>query len=356
MTTRDLLRARLYFQKLNQPAFRTPADMVRYFGAVQAQDYLGSLWAVGQRTIDATEKTVENAIADRSIVRSWPMRGTIHYTLPEDLRWMLDLLAPRIIKKSMYSHKQFGITRKHLLKSRAVLEKEMASGKILERREVYEILQRNGVDSSNLRGPHILGHLAREKVVCTGPRSGKQPTFVLLDDWIPVKKTLTEEESLAELASRYFKSHGPATVYDFAWWTGLTTTEAGRAIAMVQSQLRKVSVDGNDYWMTDDGELSDKAKSSVRLLPAYDEFLVSYADRSASETEASKKFTDRGQAIFTSVVIVNGLVAGTWKREITNKGVSVKVRKFEKLSKQVEAGIKREMKRYAKFIGMKLLS
>jgi hypothetical protein len=355
MTTRDLLRARIQLQTLDEPVFRTPADMVRYFGAVQAQDYLGSLWAVGQRTIGSSEESVEAALADRNIVRSWPMRGTIHYTAPEDLRWMLDLLGDRIIKKSLYNRFQAGVTKKDLVKGRAVVEKEMAGGKILERNEVYDIFKRNRIKTDNSRGLHIIGHLALNKVLCFGPRSGKQPTFVLLDDWIPASKTLSKDESLSELASRYFTSHGPATVHDFAWWSGLTITEAGRALNMIGSNLQKFTIDGADYWMGKEVVVAGSIKNNVRLLPAYDEFLVSYRDRSAAETEAITKLRNR-ESIFTSVVIVNGHVASVWKRTISNKGVAFNFRNYEKFSKQSEAGLRREMKRYAKFIGMKMLS
>jgi hypothetical protein len=355
MTTRDLLRSRIQLQALDEPLFKTAAETVRYFGAVQAQDYLGSLWAVGQRTDGATESSVEAALADRSIVRSWPMRGTIHYTAPEDLRWMLDLLGERIIKKSMYNRLQAGVTKNDLVKGQAVIEKEMAGGKVLERNEVYEIFKRNRIKTDNSRGLHIIGHLALNKVLCFGPRSGKQPTFVLLDEWIPGKKDLSRDESLAELATRYFTSHGPATVHDFAWWSGLTITEAGRAVSMIEPKLQKALVDGIEYWMGSDFELSDKTRNNVRLLPAYDEFLVSYRDRGAAETEAIKKLRDR-ESIFTSVLIVNGKVLSVWKRAISNKGVRFKFRNYEKLTKQAEAGVNKEMKRYAKFIGAKLLS
>jgi hypothetical protein len=353
MNARELLRTRLHFQKLDEPGFTTPAEMVRYFGAVQAQDYPGALWAVGQRTISATAEAVEAALNDRNIVRSWPMRGTLHFTAPEDLRWMLDLLAGRVIARSAINQRDAGITGKDLIKSRSIIEKEMAGGKILERNELYDILKRNRIDPSNTRGLHIVGHLAREKVICFGPRGGKQATFVLLDDWIPQGKTLSKDESLAELGSRYFTSHGPASVHDFSWWSGLTITESARALQMVSSNLQKTDVGGVEYWMDKDVALPDKLKNNVRFLPAYDEFLVSYSDRSAAETSAIKKLKTLN-SIFTSTVIVNGHIAGTWKRALTNKGVKIKVKLLEKTGQQSEAGIRREMKRYAKFIGAKL--
>lgn len=324
----------MYFQGLNHVAFGTPADMVRYFGAVQAQDFLGSLWAVGQRVTNATEASVEAALNDGSIVRSWPMRGTIHYTAPEDLRWMLDLLAERAIAKSVKVQKDVGLTKKDFVKARTIFEKEMAGGKILGRSEVYEMLERNRIKTQNSRGLHIIGQMAREKLICFGPRKGKQPTFVLLDEWVPTKRDLSRDDALAELTLRYFISHGPATARDFAWWAGITTTESLRGLDMVNWNLKKAG----DYWMSPD-EYELGKKQVVRLLPAYDEFLVAYKDR------------EDMQIIFTSTIILNGEVAGSWKRSIKKDGVSFET----KLTKKVNDGaLQKEFARYAKFVGASL--
>jgi hypothetical protein len=349
MTPKELLRSRLRFQKLDKPEFKSPAEMVKYFGAVQAQDFLGSLWAVGQRVENATEAIVEKALNDGKIVRSWPMRGTLHFTAPEDLGWMLDLLGQRAIAKSVTYQRDAGLTEKDFVKSRKIFEKEL-QGKTVERTAVYELLERKGIDTSNTRGLHIIGQMAREKVICFGPRNGKQPTFVLFDEWIKRSKKLSQEQALAELTLRYFTSHGPATVYDFAWWSGLTITDAAKGIDMTQSKLQKV----DNYWMAP-GELVSNSKFNVNLLAAYDEFLVGYTDRSAAETEAINKLKDIN-AIFISTVIINGHIAGIWKRTITNKGVKIKIKYFEKITKQAETAVAREMKRYAKFIEMNLIA
>jgi hypothetical protein len=335
MNSRELLRTRLYVQKLDSPGFTTPADMVRYFGAVQAQDYLGSLWAVGQRTIGATEEAVERAVAERTIIRSWPMRGTLHFTAAEDLRWILDLVDSRVALKIAPYQKAVGLTKKDFTRSRAIVEKELAGAGAVDRQEFYGILNRHRIDTSNTRGLHITGQLAREKVICFGPRKGKQPTFVLLDEWIPKKKILSRDESLAELALRYFTSHGPATTHDFSWWSGLTVTDAGRALDMVKSRLKN----NGDYWMSLDAEPTT-LRNVQRLLPAYDEFLVAYSKTRTSETNA----------IFRPNIIVNGEVTGTWQRNVTRKGVTFKT------GKQSSPGIRKEMKRYAKFIDTKLLN
>jgi hypothetical protein len=325
MTSPEVLQARLHLQGLDTPRFRTPAEMVRYFGAVQAQDFFGSLWAVGQRVQNATEKTVEAALNDGSIVRSWPMRGTIHYTAPEDLRWMLDLLSERAIAKSIPYQRNVGLTKKDFVKSRKILERELKGKRIVDRNELYEILERKKIDTKNTRGLHIIGQMAREKVICFGPRKGKQPTFVLLDEWIPASLKLSREEALAELSSRYFKSHGPATVQDFAWWSGLTIADATRGMELAK-----------DIGFDQHG--SDK-RVVVNLLPSYDEFLVGYKER------------ENMNIIFSPTISLNGHIVGTWQRTITKKGVSIKTKLSEKISKQTNAALQRQLDRYADFIG-----
>ena len=336
MVTRDLLRLRLQIQRLERSRFATPADMVRFFGAVQAQDFFGSLWAVGRRVNGATETSVEAALNDKSIVRSWPMRGTIHYTAPEDLRWMLDLLAPRAIARSATHQRAVNLTEKDFTRARKLFEMEMR-GRTLDRNEIYHMLERKNIKTADTRGLHILGQMAREKVICFGPRRGKQPTLVLLDEWIPTSRHLSHDESLAELTLRYFRSHGPATVNDFSWWSGLTVSEAKLGLNIVTSDLTEI----RGYWMGNE-ELKTNNELNVTLLPAYDEFLVGYKER-----------TDM-HSIFTPTIIVNGDVAGTWKRTVNSNGVKVTTTPARTLSVRSEAAVRREMKHYARFVGMKL--
>jgi hypothetical protein len=328
--------------------------MVKHFGAVQAQDYLGALWAVGQRVANSTEASVEQSLNDRSIVRSWPMRGTLHFVLPEDLRWMIDLLAPRIIHKSQSIVRGVGLTNQHFIKSRTIVEKALEGGKILDRNELYAALAKGKIDTEDSRGLHILGRLAMEKVICFGPRNGKQQTFTLLDDWIPPTKPLSTDESMAAIALRYYHGHGPASVHDLAWWTGLTITEASQATDMIIAQLEKVTFGERTLYMKPGLNDIPATQTTARLLSAYDEFLISYQDRSASETDAIRKLKDLN-AIFTSTVIVNGSIVGTWKRSITNKGVKVDITKIDKISKQADVAIKKECSKYASFIGLKLI-
>ena len=232
MTLQNLLRTRLVNQQIAAQQFKTPGEIVKWLGAVQAQDYLGALWAVGCRLRNAKEKDIEKAIADKNIVRTWPMRGTLHFVAPEDAKWMLQLLTPRVIARAAGEYKRSGLDKKVFDKSRKVLIKALQDGKQLERGDMYRVLEEAKVDTSNTRGLHILGLLAQEGIICFGPRKGKQQSFVLLDEWIPDSKLLKGDEALAELTKRYFTGHGPASIQDFVWWSGLTVIEAKKGLEL----------------------------------------------------------------------------------------------------------------------------
>ena len=209
----DVLRRRLRGHHLVTPRFARPADVVNWLCAVQAQDYLGSLWGIGLRTASGTESDVERAIADRTIVRSWPMRGTLHFVAADDIRWMLHLLTPRIALRGAARRRQLDLDTPALVRSRNRLEKALSGGNALTRPQAYRVLEEAGIATADQRGLHILLELGMQGVLCFGPRAGRQPTFVLLDEWVPTSRSLDRDDALGELARRYFTSHGPATVW-----------------------------------------------------------------------------------------------------------------------------------------------
>jgi hypothetical protein len=352
MTLSELARLRLSSQYLARPLLTKPEEVVRWLGAVQAQDFLGSLWAIGQRMKFATEKMVEQAIMERKIVRTWPMRGTLHFVMPEDARWMLKLLTPRIFQRAAGNYRQAGLDKKIFTKSAKLLEHALKDKEPFTRDEVYGVLERARIATGETRGLHITGYLAMEGLLCLGPRKGKQPTFTLLDQWIPKTKMLSREESLTELALRYFTSHGPATLSDFIWWSGLSAKDAVEALNNVKSKFISEVINGNEYWMSD-GLAAPKANPSlISLIPAYDEFLVGYKDRSASAKSTFQ--ADIRNSIFSPAIISKGQVIGTWKRTLSEKKVSIKTIPYSKLSASQEESIKRESKRYSRFIGLDL--
>lgn len=242
MGTFNIPDQRLYNQCISNHRFKKLEEVVQWLGAVQAQDYLGSLWAIGLRLKNARETHIEKAIADKKIVRSWPMRGTLHFVAAEDLRWMLKLLTPRVIQRSAGLYKELQLDNRVFGKSRKTVTTALRDGKQFTRSEIYAVMERSGISTHDQRGLHILGHLAQEGLICFGPRNGKQQTFVLLDEWIPPAKMPDREQAIEKLTRSYFNSHGPATVKDFAWWSGLAFTDAKNGIEGIKSGLSKQSL------------------------------------------------------------------------------------------------------------------
>ncbi|MEO8700702.1 MAG: winged helix DNA-binding domain-containing protein [Kofleriaceae bacterium] len=343
----EILARRLRNQRLTGAKLATPADVVGWLCAVQAQDYRGALWAVAQRMPGGDEAAVEQALADRTIVRSWPMRGTLHFCRPEDLRWLLGLLAPRVIARGASRYRELGLDAKTLVRAEAVL-REALVGCELARDEAYAALERGKVATAGQRGIHILGRLAMAGVLCFGAPRGKQQTFALLDDWIPESRTLAPEAALAELARRYVASHGPALLDDFAWWSGLPTGEARHAIELAGDALVVRTIAGATYH--DTPGRAPAAASAAYLLPAYDEYTVGYRDRSAFLDPAHAVRAKNG--IFAPVIVLDGRIAGTWKRITKRDRVAITAELFAKPTRAQHAQLAAEAERYGAFVGL----
>jgi Winged helix DNA-binding domain len=342
---------RLSNHYLGKNRFGDPSDVVAWFGAVQAQDYLGSLWAIGLRIIDATEGAVEKAIADRRIVRTWPMRGTLHFVPAADVRWMLDLLTPRVIARSAGRYRHLELDERTFARSKKVFVRALEGGKQMTRREMYKALEAAKISVAGQRGIHILGHLAQEGLLCFGDRRAKQQTFALLEEWVPPARSLNREEALAKLARCYFRSHGPATLHDFAWWSGLKMTEARAGLEMVQADFSNAVIDGQAYWSpSSTPEAKSKSRAPVAiLLPVYDEYTVAYKDRSAVLDPSHS--SQSGNGIFSSPIALNGLIAGTWSRELKKDAVIISASPFARFEQAERSALERAAKRFGEFVG-----
>jgi hypothetical protein len=355
MTLKEIAYQRLALQQISHPQFDDPEDVVRWLGVVQAQDYLAALWAIASRAKNLTEENIEKALADKKIVRTWPLRGTLHFVAAEDVRWILENFAPRITALHKARLKRdSGIDEKVVTRSKKVLERVLLDGKQLTRDEVYEALDKAKIVTKDQRGLHILWRLAHDGLICFGPRTGKQHTFTLLDEWIPSAKKISREEALTKLATRYFQSHSPATVQDFAWWSGLPNAEAKVAIEMIKPKLITEKIGSLQYFMPADLPLIKKA-SSVHLLPGYDEFLISYTNRTASLATPDKgKMINTINGIFFPTVVVNGKVEGTWKRDLKKDSVLLTTKSFNGFTVAQKKDIAKAAKRYGKFLGKKV--
>jgi hypothetical protein len=348
MTASRIAHLRLAAQRAGTPSRDTPADVVRRLGAVQAQDYRGGLWAVGLRATGATEAAVEQALAGKSIVRSWPMRGTLHFVAAEDLRWMLAHLAPRSIAGAAGRFRQLGLEAEQLRRSRRIIERALAGGTRMTRPELFALLERGGVSASGQRGIHILWMHAHEGVLCFGPPRGRQQTFVLLDEWLPASEPLTRPEALAEIALRYFTGHGPATVRDLAWWAGLTIADAAEGLSASSSRLARARFDGEDFWGPEAGFPPPAKPPVALLLPPFDEFLVAYRDRSAAFDPAHTK---RLASLLSPTIVVKGRVVGTWKKRASRGRLVIVPDFFSPPTEGRLRALRPALERYGAFVG-----
>jgi len=348
----DIALQRLMNQQVAQPTFAQPSEVVAGLGAVQAQDYLGALWAVGLRVPGATEQTIEQALADKTIVRTWPMRGTIHFVAAADVRWMLELLAPRVIQRTRSRRAGLGLDENVISASAKVLTSALEGGQQLTRPAIYALLAQANIATADSRGLHIIGQLAHDRLLCFGARAGKQPTFTLLDEWIPATKPLPHAEALATLTLRYFTGHGPATIQDFMWWSGLTTKEAKAGLAAIEGQLEHTRIGEQEYYFAPKlPDTSAKAHDAF-LLPPFDEFLVAYRDRSAAlDPQYNNLIVPGGNGIFNPIIVIGGRVVGTWKRVFKNDSVVITFSPFKEFSTAQASAIRSAAARYGEFVG-----
>jgi len=351
MRTFDIARRRLHSQRVGAATTERPADVVRRLGAVQAQDYLGSLWALGLRLRRADEAAVERAVEDREIVRTWPFRGTLHYVAAEDVRWMLALSAARTVARAASRYRQLGLDEATFAKANRVLARALGGGKQLTRHELAAALNRAGVATDGQRLIHLLNRSSLDGLTCYAARRGKQFTFALLDEWAPSSRKLEREEALAELAARYFKSRGPATLRDFVWWSGLTTADARAGLETTQPRLVSEVVDGQTYWLSPSTSSAKEESPTAYLLPAYDEYTVAYKDRSAVLPPSSAQRAD--STLLNPVVVIDGEVVGTWKRALKKETVVVTPGLFRKLTKAERDAVAAAALRYGEFLGLR---
>jgi hypothetical protein len=344
----DISSARLQSQLLNDPKFKSAKEVVQYFGAMQAQDYAMSKWAVGVRLPGSTDASIEKALDKGEILRTHILRPTWHLIASEDIHWMLELTGENVLRQMGSSGRLLGLDEKIFAKSNDIISKALEDGSHLTRDELMEILNHSGIKTNELRGLHLLFYAELTGTICSGERRGKNHSYALLDQRVKRIKHFTKEEALAELGKRYFTSHGPATQKDFAWWSGLSVADSKLAIELNKMHLISETLDGKKYFRKDFGVI--QAENSVMLLPAFDEFLIAYKDRSASihSEHAKHAFTTNG--IFRPIIVVNGQVCGTWKRTIKKDKVVIETSLIQKITKRAEKQMQSEAMRFGAFL------
>jgi hypothetical protein len=341
---------RLVTQQIARPA-ASPAEVVAWLGAVQAQDYPASLWAVGLRTRRATAATIEAAIAEGSIVRTHVFRGTWQYVARDDLRWMLALVGERVIARLMVYCRQLGLDEPMLRRSSDAL-RAATRGAQLTRAEVAAALEASGIRTEGPLLRCMIGRAELDGVVCGGARRGKQQTFASFEERIPAAPAVPRERALGELARRFFQSRGPATLRDFVWWSGLPVGDARAGLAAIAGDVEAEVIGGVEYWSARGG--AGRRSGMAYLLPAFDEYLVGYCDRRDVLHPDHVRAINAGGGLLSACVVVDGRVAGVWRRTLDKAGLAIEISWLTRTTRAARAAVAEAAERYARFLATPL--
>ena len=339
----DLVSRRLQNQKLSAPNFRKAVEVVRWFGAVQSQDFAAAKWALALRMRSATNAAIENAFNRGEILRTHVMRPTWHFVARDDIRWLLELTAARVNLRCGPGYRTSRLDETVFKRAHRVLEQALKNGKHVPRSELRRKLNESGVAADDtVRFGHILIRAELDRVICSGPRIGKQFTYALFDERVPEAKTIDRDEALARITQLYFRSHGPASLQDFVWWSGLSTAEAKRGLELVERQLEKAFLGDRVYWSQRFDNTTPSLSHRAHLLPAFDEYFVAYKDRQATLDQPDGKAT---WGVLGPTVIIDGTVAGAWKN---TKSIELKITRT--LKKAERLALDQATARYAAFL------
>ena len=342
---------RLHAQRLIGQPFTAPVDAVRWLGAVQAQDYAGAKWALGLRSSGATEADLDLLFDAGAILRTHVMRPTWHFVLPEDIRWLLHLTGRRVRLGLVARYRELELDDNVVARASAAFAAALAGGRHLTRPGLGEVLREAGVSPDGQRLPHLLMRAEMDGLIVSGPRTGKQFTYALLEERVPKAPIRDRAEALAELTQRYFRSHGPAQVQDFAWWSGLSMADTRKGIALAGKALEHQVIESKDYWFDAEAGPAGTAAGRAHLLPNFDEYSVAYRDRSAmvrADRPFDPAFFSFG-SILANIVTVGGVVRGAWRRTLARSGVRIEIRVLDGLGTSDTAAVAAAGRRMGRF-------
>lgn len=354
MKPKDITLIRLHSQQIAATNLKSVQELVTWMGAMQAQDYPMAKWAVGTRLRGITEQDVDQAIHSGEVIRTHVLRPTWHLVKAEELPWMLELSAPQI-KTSMRSRdKELGLTEAIFIKSNKLIEKSLRDDKHFTREEIMELLTKAKIATAPEQAWHLLVRAELDCIVCSGNIKDQKQTYTLAGERIRTPVKVAHEEALARLATLYFQSHCPATLKDFTWWSGLPAGSARKALELIKPTLIVEKISDEVYYLTENFKLPPAGKSSAYLLPAFDEYLISYKDRTAAIHPDHQVMAFTGNGIFRPVVVVNGEVTGIWKRTVKKDKVIVETDLFKPAGATATRILKKEAAAFATFLGKEI--
>jgi hypothetical protein len=357
MSPRELLQHRLINQHIGGDRLRHPAEIVSYLGAVQAQEYAMAKWAIGLRLPEnISDQDVENALNRGEIIRTHVLRPTWHFVAPADLRWMLELTAPRV-RASMGSRlRELEIDAALITRARSLVTKALSGGRFATRTALgAALIKRRIIATGERLGErlgHIMGLLELEGLICSGPREGKQFTYSLVDERVPAAKPLSRDAALANLAHRYFATRGPATPHDFAWWSGLTVTDARAGIESLGSEFVRETIHQQLFVFPTP---ANKARAPLThfLMPDYDEYGIAYKDRSALRPSGlvSPQQSLSESRTYNRHIVLGGQIVGCWRRTEERAAIAVELVPFRLFTASERRSVISDAQRFAAFAG-----
>jgi hypothetical protein len=352
MVQLDIIQQRLNNQYLGQRKLVKPEDVVAWQGAVQAQDFPGAKWAVGQRIEGARDTAVEQAFNEGKIIRTHMMRPTWHFVVPKDIRWLLALTSPRVHALNGYMYRQLELDENVLRSGSEVMAQALEGGQHLTRAELGMALAARGIVAEKLRLAYMVMYAELEAIICSGPKRGKQFTYALLDERVPPAKMLARDVALAELTRRFFTSRGPAMIQDFVFWSGLTTADAREGLEMAKPALVEALVDGQSYWLAPDMPVTEAPSPTAHLLSNYDEYLMSTRDSTPFLEPAYLPQLIESSGMFPHCVVVYGRLVGNWRRQFKKNQVIITLNLFAPLSDEQLEAVHEAAGEYGRFLEM----
>jgi hypothetical protein len=348
----DVQKERLVRTGLINVIFQQPEDVVKGHLAMQSQDFSPAKWSIAQRLSGVVDADVERKVSQGSILRTHVLRPTWHFVARTDLRWLMALTGPRVQKAVEPRYGQLGLDTKTRSLAEKVISTVLRGGNHLTRKDLSEALRRSRLDPDGQRLPHLLMHCELESVICSG-RVGKNTTYALFDERVPTGRSLDRDRAVVELVRRYLTSHGPATLKDMAWWSGLKVTDLKAGLEAVSGETRNRQIEGITLWWIGEPRTSRTRTTVVQLLQAYDEFVVGYTEsRYLGDPRAARvraAFTERGRP--NGTIMLGSHVAGHWRRSTTTETVDVQVQLYEPLRGAAERALERAVQELGTFLG-----
>ena len=356
--TPDLVRRmRLQSLLLGTKHLDSPLEIVTWFGAMQSQDLASGKWSFGVRLPTWSQIDIDSAIERGEVLRTWPMRGTIHFVPPTDASWMLKHMGQKALAGAAARREYLGLDLATVEKSAGVLQEALTGGNRLTRTEASQVLNDAGIETAGQHSYHIIWYVSQIGITCIGPNQGKEQTVVLLKEWAGPQRELDRESGLAELALRYFRSHGPTTHQDFMGWAGINAKEAKSAIAANEPDLVTLPFQGKDLWLL--SSLADEmgvldnlpGASATVALPGFDEYLLGFKDRALMiDDEHKNKIIPGGNGVFQATIVENGQVIAIWKRTVKKTKTSITVHPLRPLSKTQQASAHEALQRFGDYL------